>query len=208
MGAFKLPLLAQDSVEHLSISLALPPHLTRKVSSANNGIQMHIGLLADTHIREAAQRLPPQVAEAFRGVDLILHAGDIYIPSVLDELERIAPVFAACGDDDYGAILTDRRVKPKYILRLEGQTLWLVHDSAYYYLLKSRQASNPVGQTDADAPDIVVFGHTHYSIVEHHNGILFVNPSSPMFVNNCWVPGTVAILHINSGKAEANMLQL
>jgi len=169
---------------------------------------MRIGLLSDTHISEATQTLPLQVAEAFHGVDLILHAGDIYIPSVLNELERIAPVLAARGDDDYGAILTDRRVKTKHILRFEGQILWLVHDSAYYYLLKSQQASMHVRQTEPEAPDIVIFGHTHYSIVENHSNILFVNPGSPMSVKYSCVPGTVAILYINSGKAEAITLQL
>ncbi len=50
---------------------------------------MIIGLLSDTHIPEAEKELPPELMEAFRGVDLILHAGDIYIPSVLDNLEYI-----------------------------------------------------------------------------------------------------------------------
>lgn len=170
---------------------------------------MHIGLLSDTHIREAAQRLPPQVAEAFQGVDLILHAGDICVPSVLDELEHAAPVLAASGDDDYGAILTDSRVKPKHVLQFEGQTLWLVHDSSYYRSFKSRQASNPVGQTDLGVPDIVVFGHLHYSVAERHSGILFVNPGSPMSVSSHSARlGTVAILHIDSGKAQVDTLQL
>ncbi len=56
---------------------------------------MLIGLISDTHIPWAVKELPPEVGEAFRGVDLILHAGDIYSHAVLDELERIAPVLAA-----------------------------------------------------------------------------------------------------------------
>jgi len=47
---------------------------------------MRIGLLSDTHIPEARSGLPPEVKKAFEGVDLILHAGDIYSLSVLDEL--------------------------------------------------------------------------------------------------------------------------
>ena len=66
---------------------------------------MLIGLLSDTHIAFPSQPLPPQVLEAFRGVDLILHMGDVWIPSVLDELESIAPVIAAWGDDDMEADL-------------------------------------------------------------------------------------------------------
>ena len=71
--------------------------------------------------------MPAEIAKAFGGVDLILHAGDIYIPSVLDELERIAPVLASGGDDDSGDTLADGRVDWKHVLKLEGRTLWLVH---------------------------------------------------------------------------------
>ena len=48
---------------------------------------MLIGLISDTHIPEAASELPPQVYKAFRGVDLILHGGDMHVIDVLDWLE-------------------------------------------------------------------------------------------------------------------------
>ena len=169
---------------------------------------MRLGLLSDTHIPLAASTLPPHIAEAFRGVDLILHAGDIYIRSVLDELERVAPVLAAIGDDDYGDTLTDRRVKPKHMLRFEEQTLCLVHESQYYYSVTLWRDSNPSREDYADAADIVVFGHAHRPIVERHNGTLFVNPGSPTLPNYRRELGTVAILDIDPGKAEANVLQL
>jgi len=169
---------------------------------------MRIGLISDTHIPGAAHALPPQVARAFIDVDIILHAGDIYLPHVLDELERLAPVLAASGDDDYGGTLTDRRVKWKHVLQLEGQTLWLVHESPYYYLVTSPQVSQSAGNDHSDGPDIVVFGHSHYPSVQSHNGILFVNPGSPTFLNYRSGLGTVAVLHINSGKPHADILQL
>ena len=53
-----------------------------------------IGLISDTHIPEACDALWPQVYEAFRGVDLIFHGGDIHDLSLLDELEKIAPIYA------------------------------------------------------------------------------------------------------------------
>jgi len=62
---------------------------------------IRIGLVSDTHIPKSTHVLPPQVKEAFKDVDLIFHAGDIYVVSVLDELEHLAPVLAAEGDDDY-----------------------------------------------------------------------------------------------------------
>lgn len=54
---------------------------------------MLIGLIADTHIRGVP--LPPQVLRAFQGVDLILHAGDIYSLDVLDQLEALLRKFDA-----------------------------------------------------------------------------------------------------------------
>ncbi len=57
-------------------------------------------------------------------------------------------------------------------------------------------------------PDIVVFGHAHYTILETHCGILFINPGSAMAVKNSRVPGTVAILTIEPGDQEVHILPL
>lgn len=169
---------------------------------------MRIGLISDTHMPEVAQALPPQIAEVFRDVDLILHAGDIYTLSVLDELESIAPVLAAKGDDDSGDMLADRRVKWKHVLKLEGQTLWLIHYMPYPYPVASWRARNSLGQRELDAPNIVVFGHEHCTIMQHYSDVLFVNPGSPTFLNYRRGLGTVGILDIDSGKAQAHILQL
>jgi len=63
---------------------------------------MRIGLISDTHIPEACEHLPSRVFEVFRGVDLVMHAGDVYVNRVLDELAEIAPVIAALGNGDEG----------------------------------------------------------------------------------------------------------
>ena len=62
---------------------------------------MRIGLISDTHIPVAAPKLWPQVFDAFRGVDLIMHGGDLMVPDVIDWLEEIAPVLAVEGNGDY-----------------------------------------------------------------------------------------------------------
>ena len=169
---------------------------------------MLIGLLSDTHIPDIEKALPAEVLNAFRGVELILHAGDIYVPSVLDDLERIAPVLAARGDDDYGDTLTDKRVKSHHVLKLEGQTLWLIHERPYPYRFPSLQASNPPGQRDPDAPDIVVFGHEHRTVVQDSGAILFINPGSPTFLHYRRGLGTIGILSIDSGQPQVQILQL
>ena len=163
---------------------------------------MRIGLITDTHIPVAAEELPSQVAEAFQGVDLILHAGDVYRTSVLDDLERIAPVLAASGDDDPIDTLRDERVKLKHVLQFEGRTLWLVHERPYAFTFASLERSG-----DA-APDIVVFGHTHAAQVQDYNGVLFVGSGSPTFLNYVRGLGTVGILDITPEEAQASIVKL
>ena len=172
---------------------------------------MRIGLLSDTHIPEVQRELPPEIMEAFQGVDLILHAGDIYASSVLDDLERIAPVLAASGDDDYASTLADQRVKSKHILKLEGQIIWLVHMRPLH-LASGRWFSRNLSEQDKqerdDNPDIIVFGHEHRTVVQRSNDILYVNSGSPTFLNYLRGLGTVGILELNSGKADARIVQL
>ena len=167
---------------------------------------MLIGLLADTHIPEVAPALPPQIAEVFRDVDLILHAGDIYIPSVLDQLEHIALVMAARGDDD--ADLRDERVKWKHVLSIEGHTLWLAHDMSYQLMVAPWREDDSTWLAKGAIPDIVIFGHDHCTMIQRRNDVLFINPGSPTFLNYRSGLGTVAILHIEHGKAEAEIISL
>lgn len=151
--------------------------------------------------------MPPEVANAFQGVDLILHAGDIYDLSVLDELEQIAPVTAASGDDDYGATLKDPRVKWKQEIEVGGLSLVLVHESPYYYVLTPPEQRSPQLSNTMNA-DIVVYGHTHFPKILRHNGILLINPGSPTYLSYRRGLGTVAILTIDSGEPRAEILQL
>jgi putative phosphoesterase len=186
---------------------------------------MRIGLISDTHILHEAKALPPQVKEVFKGVDLILHAGDIYLSSVLDELEETAPVLAARGDDDSASV--NGRVKEKHVLNFEGFSLWLIHIFPYYFsshsllsLLHSSSASSDQesdqkleGALDElvkreDVPDILVFGDTHRALLRRVQGFLFINPGSATLPGYRPVLGTVAILTISPGKAEADIIQL
>ncbi len=167
---------------------------------------MRLGLVTDTHIPEVEKGLPPELLKALEGVDLILHGGDIYVPSVLDELERVAPVLAAQGDDDYGATLSDKRVKDKHILNIEGRILWLVHARPYY--LNSLWWHNQNHPAPEDNPDVVIFGHEHRPTVEHVYDMLFVNSGSPTFLRYNRGLGTLGILDIDAEKTEARIIQL
>ncbi len=164
---------------------------------------MRIGLITDTHIPVAAEELPPRVAEVFKGVDLILHAGDIYRTSVLDELELIAPVLAALGDDDPIDTMRDERVKHRHVLEVEGHTLLLVHERPFALTFAWQQR-----EVNATPPDIVVHGHSHAAQVQSYNGVLYVGSGSPTFLNYMRGPGTVAILDVSPGDAQASIVHL
>jgi hypothetical protein len=157
---------------------------------------MHIGLISDTHIPDDAKALPAQIKDVFDNADLILHAGDIYTVSVLDELERLAPVLAAQGDDDYSEVYEDRRAKEKHIITVEGITIWLTHIKPWSWPQHEK------------TPDVVVFGHTHSAILEKYGDILLINPGSPTFPNYRRKLGTVALLAVNSGKVEVSVVPL
>ena len=95
---------------------------------------IRIGLISDTHIPEARDSLWPQVYDAFADVDLIFHAGDIHELYVLDELEKLAPVYAARGNGEDGSggrpvQPEDPRVKYAWLLQLEGLWVCLLYTS-------------------------------------------------------------------------------
>ncbi len=168
---------------------------------------MLIGLLSDTHIPDHASELPAQIKDVFRDVDLILHGGDTYVIPVLDELERIAPVLAARGDDDYPEMIKDKRVKNKHILTVEGATIWLTHVRLWSWL-STKEDPDPVSPQHEKLPDVIVYGHTHIAEVKHNGSTLLVNPGSATFPDYKSELGTVALLTINSGKAEVRIVQL
>ena len=169
---------------------------------------MRIGLLSDTHVPQTTLKLPVEVERAFDGVDLILHAGDIFQSSALDQLERIAPVLAARGDGDNGAVLDDDRVKWKHILRLHGQTIWVIHEVLWPYPVALWKTGRTLAGGEKDIPDVVVFGHDHLTIMERHSGILLINPGSPTFLNYRTGLGTVGLLEVSSGESQARIVQL
>jgi len=185
---------------------------------------VRIGLISDTHIMQGMpglDELPPKVKEVFNGVDLILHAGDVFSSWVLDELEEIAPVLTARGDDD--TLYLNGRVKDKHILNLEGFCLHLCHSfpfSGLYPFLYPPWNCPADLSNDFDAtleeiihqhdniPDIIVFGDTHMVLVHRHPRLLLINPGSPALPDHRHMPGTVAILSISAGKAETDIIQL
>ena len=174
---------------------------------------MRIGLISDTHIPTVADELPAEVLTAFKGVDLIMHAGDIYAVSVLDVLEKVAPVIAARGDDDPADTVTDKRVKEKHFLELEGTIVWLIHEKPFAPMTPTFLSSWWESRLDPEQnrlgkPDIVVFGHEHRTFTQHMDGVLFISPGSPTFLNYERGPGTLGILELNEGPPDFRIIKL
>lgn len=164
---------------------------------------IRIGLISDTHIPSAGKQLPDLVAELLCGVDLIIHAGDITIPSVLDWLEAIAPVVAAQGNEDTG--LRDRRMAPLLIMQTRWGRIGAIHDICY--------ADMPVRESlrrfFRSPVDVVVHGHTHEPMVERVGDVLVVNPGSASFPNNRRdLPGSLGILILTPEGARAEIVPI
>lgn len=133
---------------------------------------MRIGLLSDTHLPEAD--LPPEVYAALRGCDAILHGGDITISRVLDRLEEIAPVYAAMGNHDEH-LAADPRVEALDWLTFEGHVVALLHRFEPLEWSMERLAERFF---DGRRPDVVVFGDSHFEMIEEREGVLLFNVGS------------------------------
>lgn len=168
---------------------------------------MRIGLISDTHIPDVGKELPSEVAGVFQGVDLILHAGDIYVLKVLDWLEEIAPVAAALGDDDLW-FYPDPRVKRTQVVESDGLRIGLSHDIPLPKEPPWCTVEKILKRYFGSLVDIVVSGHTHNAAIQHYKGLLLINPGSATFPRYFPKLGTVALLEVEDGKAEARIIQL
>lgn len=176
---------------------------------------MLIGLISDTHIPEACPELWPQVFDAFRGVDAILHAGDIHDLAVIDQLHDIAPVWAARGNGEDGSggrpiQPGHSRLRPAWVLDFDGVTIGLVHDLPIPeyppHLTVERTMQHHFGRADLD---VVVYGDTHVEAIDTIGDVLCVNPGSPTYPHNLDTQlGTIGFLEVGGGKAEATIWQL
>ena len=162
------------------------------------------------------------MVSAFRGVDVIIHAGDIYQPSCLDWLEEIAPVYAV--ELGAGAHFKDdgRVVDMARVVELEGHAIGIIHDLLVPGMGQEVTEFTPLSKhfpQDADLPnalksvfdatvDVVIFGHTHYPVVEEFQGVLMLNPGSPSLPKQIRRLGQVAILELGPDGKSAAILDL
>ncbi|MGH8245052.1 MAG: metallophosphoesterase family protein [Gammaproteobacteria bacterium] len=175
---------------------------------------MRIGLISDTHVPTATPFLWPEIYEALRGVDLILHAGDLMVPEVIDWLEEVAPVTAVWGNGDFrGWQRTvppdDLRLSEAKVLSVDGLRIGLVHDLQLPEAPPLRTLEGQMQHYFRGPVDVIVRGSTHAAEITTLKGVLIVNPGSPTFPNHQSARlGTVGFLTVEDGAVSAEIVQL
>lgn len=150
-----------------------------------------IGVIADTHAPRFWKGMPPRVAEAFADVDLIMHAGDVCTPDVLDELAAIAPVHVVQGNND-GHDIAGWGATQTVELTIEGLRIAMIHDSGPAPGRSARMRRR------FPTADLVLFGHSHIPMHVLNDGFSVFNPGSPTDKRR-QPQGTVGILEIADG---------
>ena len=154
-----------------------------------NTIEKVIGVISDTH-----GLLRPEAVEALRGVELILHAGDVGSPEVLDALQGIAPVVAVRGNNDKGAWAEEL---PAWEVAEVGVVfIYMIHDVKEIDLSPA-----------AAGFQVVVSGHSHKPSVEERKGVLYVNPGSAG-PRRFKLPISVARLTVSGETISAEVVEL
>jgi putative phosphoesterase len=188
------------------------------------GAPVRIGIISDTHIPEARIELWPQVFEAFAGVDAILHGGDIHHLKVIDQLERVAPVWSARGNGEEGSggrlvAPADPRLRATWRLRAGELNVGLIHDLPVPQAPPKLTVANTMREEfriDPDGParlDVIVHGDSHVEridlIDEDGPPVVCVNPGSPTYPRNYATRlGTVGFLEVEGRSVRATLCQL
>jgi uncharacterized protein len=148
-----------------------------------------IGIISDTH-----SALSKKALDALKGVDCILHAGDIGAPEVLQALQAIAPTSAVRGNMDGGAWCQALHLTE--MLEIDKTMVYLLHD---LHTLDLDPKSAGV--------QIVIHGHTHQSASKIHDGVLYFNPGSASFGRHGG-PLTIGQVDLNDGQIVPSIIRL
>jgi len=156
---------------------------------------IRVGIVADTH-----GLFDPAVRRLFKGVDLIIHAGDVGDHSVIEQLRQIAPVTAVSGnvDDEERSGLPSQA-----LLELAGCRIAVRH------ILYAGGKLTKDGRTfiETTRPDLCIFGHTHQPKVEWFGETLLFNPGSAG-PQRFKLPRAVGILELKGGKVKHRHIEL
>lgn len=160
---------------------------------------MLIGLISDTHIPDRMKELPEKVFEAFKDVEMILHAGDVTSQEVIEKLEEIAPVTAIQGNTDR---IVGLDLPKTAVVEAEELKIGVIHGEVYPRA-DTQQLHYLAKQLDVD---ILVSGHSHQPQVEKVEDVLLINPGSPTVPR--LADRTVMILEINKKEVDVELVKV
>ena len=149
---------------------------------------MLIGLISDTH-----SLVRPEALAALRGSELIIHAGDVGRPEVLERLREVAPTVVVRGNVDTAAWA--KALPETETVAVGKHLIWVLHDIAGLDL-------DPTVGFAA-----VVYGHSHRPSISTRDGVLYVNPGSAG-PRRFRLPVTVGRIDIQNGAARAKIVEV
>ena len=160
---------------------------------------MLIGLISDTHIPDRANKIPQKVFDAFSDVDLIIHAGDLTSLKVIEELENIAPVVAIQGNMDRAKGI---KLPIAKTMEIEGLKIGITHGEVYPRA-DTQQLVYIAKELDAN---ILITGHSHQPKIEQTDGVLLINPGSPVVPR--LADRTVMLMEINNKEVDVEIIKI
>ena len=148
-----------------------------------------VGVISDTH-----GLLRPEAIRALRGADMIIHAGDVGNPEVIEELRGVAPTFVVRGNID----------KEHWAATLPMTAVVEVGERLFYVL-------HEISQLDFDPAAAgfaaVVFGHSHMPSMETREGVLFLNPGSAG-PRRFKLPVAIARVRVSGERIDSEIVEL
>ena len=150
---------------------------------------MRIGIISDTH-----GLLRAEAEKALRGVELIVHAGDVGSPEILTRLKAVAPVFAVRGNVDTGPWANELPLTT--VVEAGRATLYVLHNLRDLDL-----------RPDAAKFDFVISGHTHQAAETERNGVIYLNPGSAG-PRRFRLPVTLALMDLSEKPWRSTLVQL
>jgi uncharacterized protein len=148
----------------------------------NRAESPRLGVISDTH-----NQLRSEALAILRGCEMIIHAGDIGTPEILDRLRELAPVYAVRGNNDRDEVLLE--LPESHVLDWREVRILVVHDR------------NELTAIPPDV-DIVITGHSHRPSISEEDGILFLNPGSAG-PRRFHLPVTLATLELKAAGSVA-----
>jgi putative phosphoesterase len=148
-----------------------------------------IGVISDTH-----GLVRPEALRALEGAELIVHAGDIGGPEVLDALRAVAPIVAVRGNNDRGPWASG--LPDTEVVETGGHSLYVLHD------VKTLDLDPRAAGFAA-----VIAGHSHQPRIDRRDGVLYLNPGSAG-PRRFRLPIAVAWLGVDAAGLEAEIRTL